>query len=336
MPPLKSLLCFFLFTKILFPASEELVVYTYSSLSGKGSLSERLQKEWEKTGKKVRFVSFSTSGESLNQVMLEKEKTKADLVLGMDQQGWVKAKTSGYFLSKDYSKIFSGVSKNIPNELLKSGFVPFDYGYLAFVFDKTKTKPHSPTPFSQFLADNQKSKNLILIDPRTSQLGFSLLAWTKFLWKGETWEKNVKLLAQEAKLWAPGWSAAYSLFLKKEGEYVLSYTTSPAYHLEEEKKTQYDTVVFSEGQWVQTETAAIVKSTLKRELAEDFLKLLLSKSIQEQIPRLQWMYPVIEGVKLPESFQKIQVTKPLTSFVEDEKTFHSWINSWTELIVAPK
>ncbi len=33
-----------------------------------------------------------------------------------------------------------------------------------------------------------------------------------------------------------GWSEAYGLFLKGESDPVLSYTTSPAYHLIEEKK----------------------------------------------------------------------------------------------------
>ncbi len=34
-----------------------------------------------------------------------------------------------------------------------------------------------------------------------------------------------------------GWSEAYGLFLKGESNLVLSYTTSPAYHIIAEKKT---------------------------------------------------------------------------------------------------
>lgn len=34
-----------------------------------------------------------------------------------------------------------------------------------------------------------------------------------------------------------GWSEAYGLFLKGESDLVLSYTTSPAYHIIAEKKT---------------------------------------------------------------------------------------------------
>ncbi len=339
MPTLKILSLLLLSTLFIAPLAakeNELTVYTYSSLQGKGSLCELLQKEWELLGKKVKFVSFSTSQETLNQVLLEKNKTKADLILGIDQQGLVKAKISGHFLVNDLSKILPLADKAIPREGLQSGFVPFDFGYLAFVYDKTKVKPTSPTSFLEFITE-QKAKRMILIDPRTSQLGFSFLAWTEALWKSSEWEKNLSKLASITKLWSPGWSAAYSLFLKGEGDYVLSYTTSPAYHIEKEKKTQYQTVTFNEGHFMQVESAGIVRYSGRKELAEEFLKLLVSKHVQEKIPQVQWMYPVLPGLKLPASFEKLQVVKPIKAPLwVDESTQNAWLAAWTNHITASR
>ncbi len=53
-----------------------------------------------------------------------------------------------------------------------------------------------------------------------------------------------------------GWSEAYGLFLKGESDLVLSYTTSPAYHIIEEKKDNYAAANFSEGHYLQVEVAA--------------------------------------------------------------------------------
>jgi ABC-type thiamine transport system substrate-binding protein len=52
---------------------------------------------------------------------------------------------------------------------------------------------------------------------------------------GEIWEA----LADNIVTVTPGWSEAYGLFLEGEADMVLSYTTSPAYHLiAEEDPTQ--------------------------------------------------------------------------------------------------
>jgi thiamine transport system substrate-binding protein len=53
-----------------------------------------------------------------------------------------------------------------------------------------------------------------------------------------------------------GWSEAYGLFLKGESDLVLSYTTSPAYHMIEEKKDHYAAANFAEGHYLQVEVAA--------------------------------------------------------------------------------
>lgn len=48
-------------------------------------------------------------------------------------------------------------------------------------------------------------------------------------------EARQKLAAKTVTV-TKGWSEAYGLFLKGESDLVLSYTTSPAYHIIEEKK----------------------------------------------------------------------------------------------------
>jgi len=326
-----------LLSSFLSAAEEEITVYTYSSLTGKGSLTEALKKEWETKKRKIKFVAFSSSREALNQIFLEKEKTRADVVLGIDQLGIAQAQSSGLFHSEDLSGYAGNLATAIPSKLVKEGFIPFDYGYLAFVYDSSKVLGELPANFTDFVLKNQKAKRLILIDPRTSQLGLSFLAWTKLIWNDSQWESNMKAIVRGTKVWAPGWSAAYSLFQKGEGDYVISYTTSPAYHIEEEKKEQFRTLTFKEGHYLQIETAAITKASKNVSLAREFLKLLVSRHVQDQIPKLQWMYPVMDNAALLPSFKKIQKVQPIPGFMfADEHVQKVWLNSWNELVLSTK
>ncbi|MBQ4797209.1 thiamine ABC transporter substrate-binding protein, partial [Pectobacterium versatile] len=68
-----------------------------------------------------------------------------------------------------------------------------------------------------------------------------------------------------------GWSEAYGLFLKGEADLVLSYTTSPAYHLIAEKKDSYAAANFSEGHYLQVEVAAQLAGSKNPQLAARFL-----------------------------------------------------------------
>jgi thiamine transport system substrate-binding protein len=83
---------------------------------------------------------------------------------------------------------------------------------------------------------------------------------------------------------------------------VLSYTTSPGYHLEYEETERYRAVLFSDGHPVQIEAAGLLSAGKHRENAKRFLDFMLSPAFQETIPLGNWMYPVID-IPLPASFR---------------------------------
>ena len=75
--------------------------------------------------------------------------------------------------------------------------------------------------------------------------------------------------ADAPKLWAKlapklvtvtkGWWDSYSMFLEGEADMVLSYSTSPAYHLITEGKDHYAAAAFDEGHYLQIEVAGHIK-----------------------------------------------------------------------------
>src|SRR5688572_5719798 len=61
----------------------ELRVYAYDSFTAKGGLGQELKRAF--TEAQVKLVTFPSAGEALNQIALEGARTKADLLVGVDQ-----------------------------------------------------------------------------------------------------------------------------------------------------------------------------------------------------------------------------------------------------------
>jgi thiamine transport system substrate-binding protein len=85
------------------------------------------------------------------------------------------------------------------------------------------------------------------------------MLWMKKLYGAEAGAAWVKLAPRIATV-TKGWSEVYGLFLKGESDMVLSYTTSPAYHMIAENKRNYWAAAMTDGQYMQVETAAKLKS----------------------------------------------------------------------------
>jgi ABC transporter substrate-binding protein (ThiB subfamily) len=89
----------------------------------------------------------------------------------------------------------------------------------------------------------------------------------------------------------PGWSEAYGLFTSGEAPMVLSYTTSPAYHMVAEDTDRYQAAEFSEGHYLQIEVAGLLANAPDKDLARDFLGFMMTPGFQNEIPTNNWMLP---------------------------------------------
>ncbi len=171
------------------------------------------------------------------------------------------------------------------------------------------------------------------MDPRTSTPGLGLLLWSAELYDdglSDFW----RALAPNLLTVSSGWDSGYGLFTSGEAPLVLSYTTSPAYHLEYEETERYRALLFPEGHYLQVEGAGIVEGTKNRKEAELFIDFLLSIDVQELIPLTNWMYPVRSDARLPESFRL--APEPDTRLnmqpAPDKETLDSLIGVWSEAL----
>jgi len=277
----------------------ELVVYTYDSFVSEWGAGPKLAPLFEAaTGIKLRFVSKGDGGQLLSALLLEKDRSEADVVLGLDNFLAPKALASSLFRAYEPSGYAA-----IPAELkldAKARLVPYDYGYFAIVWDSAKLP--SPPASLEDLTKGEYAKKLILLDPRTSTPGLGFLAWTKAVY-GAGWKDYWRRLRPSVLTLAPGWDQGYGLFTSGEAPLVLSYAADGAYHLEYEKTERYKALPFSDGLLRQVETAGILAKAKHPGNAEKFMDFLVSETAQRELPLTQWMYPVLPSASLPESYR---------------------------------
>ncbi|NLU15609.1 MAG: thiamine ABC transporter substrate binding subunit [Serratia liquefaciens] len=304
-------------------AKPTLTVYTYDSFAADWGPGPAVKKAFEaQCDCELKFVALEDGVSLLNRLRMEGKNSAADVVLGLDNNLLQAAQQTGLFAPSDVdsSKL------SVPGGWQDQTFVPYDYGYFAFVYNKEKLK--NPPKSLHELVDSSQNWKVIYEDPRTSTPGLGLLLWMQKVYGDQApaaWQKLAKKTVTVTK----GWSEAYGLFLKGEGDLVLSYTTSPAYHLIEEKKDGYAAANFSEGHYLQVEVAGKLKAGKQPELAERFMQFMVSPAFQNAIPTGNWMYPVIK-TSLPAGFDQMTVPQTALQYSAEEvaKQRSNWIRAW--------
>ncbi|MDD0823503.1 thiamine ABC transporter substrate binding subunit [Mannheimia sp. AT1] len=294
-----------------------LTVYTYSSFASKYGPAPKLEQNFEKECScDLKFMPFDDSVTMFNRLRLEGAKTKADVVVGIDNFLQPEAEKSG---------LFSEHNANTTLELKDKIFFPYDTGSYAFIYDKEKLA--NPPKSLKELVERQDLK-VIYQDPRTSSVGRGFLLWMNHIY-GEKTQEAWKTLAKHTVTVGKGWSETYGAFLKGESDLVLSYTTSPLYHQWHENTDKYVAAPFEEGHLVQVENAAIVKTSQQKELANQFLAFLHKPESQHIISYHNVMNPVLnEGVD--EAFSKMPTYKTIAFEQPSTETIQQWLSQWSK------
>ncbi|WP_238365638.1 thiamine ABC transporter substrate binding subunit [Mesobacterium pallidum] len=249
-------------------------------------------------------------GDLMPRLLLEGARTRADVVIGLETDVTKKARETGLFAphGQDLSSL------TLPLDWTDDTFLPFDWSYVAFVYDTTKIDT-PPTSFDDLIAMPEDVK-IVIQDPRSSISGLALLLWVKQVY-GDEAEAKWAALAPRILTVTKGWSEAYGLFTDGEVPMVLSFNTSPAYHIAAEGDETKAAAIFDEGHYAYVELAAKVASTSQPELADAFMSFILSPAFQQAIPETNWSYPsALPREDWPQVFRDLPA--PDTAILLDE------------------
>ncbi|HDL5698408.1 TPA: thiamine ABC transporter substrate binding subunit [Mannheimia haemolytica] len=306
---------FALLSTVAFANQPTLTVYTYSSFASEYGPAAKLEQNFEKVcGCDLKFMPFDDSVTMFNRLRLEGKKTKADVVVGIDNFLQPEAEKSG---------LFSEFEAKTKLEIKDKIFFPYDMGSYAFIYDKEKLA--NPPKSLKELVERQDLK-VIYQDPRTSSVGRGFLLWVNQVYGNEA-ENAWKTLAKHTVTVGKGWSETYGAFLKGESDVVLSYTTSPLYHQWYDKTDKYVAAAFEEGHLTQVENAAILKTSKQKVLANQFLAFLHEPESQHIISYHNVMNPVLlEGTD--PAFSQMPTYKILSFEPRSSDTIQKWLATW--------
>jgi len=304
--------------------AEKLTIYTYDSFVsewGPGPIVEKIFED--KYEIDLQFIAVDSAATLLNKIILEGENTKADLVLGLDMNLFNAAEKSELFVSHNLKNINNKLT--LPLNWESDIFVPYNYGYFAFVYNN-KTLKNPPLSMEDLI--NKTDARIVIQDPRTSTPGLGLLTWMKALY-GDSAQNKWSQLNKKIISVTKGWTDAYyNFFMAGEADMVLSYSTSPAAHIMFEENYDISASTFKEGNYISVEFAGILNSSKNKQMANKFLDFMISDDFQKVIPGTNIMYPVTD-VEMPEAFNKLEIPKFLQldpKDINDNKDI--WINEW--------
>ncbi len=281
-----------------------LQVYTYDSFTSEWGPGPAVEAAFEEScACDLQFIGAGDGAALLARLQLEGPGTDADIVLGLDTNLTAAARETGLFAPHGVDADLS-----LPIAWDDPDFLPFDWGYFAFVGNVGDAAPGS----LRDLADSEVK--IVIQDPRSSTPGLGLLMWVKAAYgdeAGTIWAD----LADNIVTVTPGWSEAYGLFLDGEADAVLSYTTSPAYHLIAEEDASKIAWSFTEGHYLQVEVAGKVAGTDQSDLADQFMAFMVSDAFQSVIPTTNWMYPAATPADgLPDGFETLLIPEKALLF----------------------
>ncbi len=332
---LSYLLLFFLFIPNYTIAKETktlptLVIYSNASFARDWmQIGHPIKRAFEfQCNCKLEFITL-TGNTMFSRLLLEGNSSRADLVVGLDMNLIDKAEESGLFAPHNIS--VKGLS--IPMEWTNKYFIPYNYGYIAFIYNSKKLK-NPPKSFQELIDRPDDELKFIMQDPRSSTVGRSLVFWTKLIYGDqaqEIWRKLKNKIVTVTK----SFSESYVLFTEGEADMLISYSSSPAYHMIAEGNYDIKAAEFAEGHYLQIELAGKLKSSKQQELADRFLEFILSRSFQRSIPINAFMFPVIDlGSDLPKEYSHLFTPKRIfIAQPEDiKKNRNLWIQEWLKAL----
>ncbi|HEX5939587.1 MAG TPA: thiamine ABC transporter substrate-binding protein [Dehalococcoidia bacterium] len=320
--------------------SDTLRLLTHDSFLIDEGVIEQFEAE---QGVEVEIIQGGDAGSVVNSAILNAGNPVADVLFGVDNTFLGRALEAELFV-----EYVSPELENVDDRFELSEFVtPIDYGYVNLNYDVEGLQAEGldpPETLEEILAPEWNGL-LVAENPATSSPGLAFLAAT-VAYFGE--DDDYDYLDYWSDLRANGlevtddWTTAYYTSFSRYGgdnPLVVSYTTSPACEVIF-AETPIDepptgNVLPPQGSFEQIEFAGILAGTENEELAGEFIDFMLSETFQEAFPDDMCVFPVRDGVTLPEAFEFAQPPERPADidFETIDENRDEWIEAWIGVVL---
>ncbi len=318
---------------------DEVVLVTHDSFAVSKGVKAAFEQE---SGLKLRILQGGDANEMLNRALLTAGDPQGDVIFGIDDSILSRA-LDGDLLAEYRSPELSALQPDFSSP--DPHVTPIDHGEVCLNYDRAWFASHRIPP-PRTLSDlvQARYRNLLVVEnPATSSPGLAFLLATVATF-GDRWQAYWRALRANGVLAVDGWEEAYTQeFSGAAGSpgkrpIVVSYASSPAAEVIFASKppATAPTAAVEDGCYRQVEYAGVLKGARNEKGAKELIDFMLSRRFQADVPGSMFVYPVRQGVPLPEEFVKHALVPkdPLSlPAAEIDANRDRWLAAWTDVVV---
>ncbi|WP_247706615.1 thiamine ABC transporter substrate-binding protein [Streptomyces liliiviolaceus] len=325
--------------------SKTVTLVSHDSFAYTKDVLKAFEKE---SGYKVRVLKDGDAGQAVNKAILTKDNPQGDVFFGVDNTLLSRALDNGLFQSYE-AKGADGIQARYRVDQDKHRVTPIDSGDICVNYDKAWFSEHElavPTSFDDLIKPAYKDL-LVTENASTSSPGLGFLLGTAAEYGDDGWEGYWKKLKANGVKVVDGWEQAYNEEFsgsaggkKAKGDrpLVVSYASSPPAEViyADPKPKTAPTGVADGTCFRQVEYAGLLSNAKNSKGGKALIDFLIGKRFQEDMPLNMFVYPVIEGAKVPDAFTQYgpAAANPETldpARIADNRD--EWVKSWTSLVL---
>ncbi|GAA3892647.1 thiamine ABC transporter substrate-binding protein [Streptomyces lannensis] len=325
--------------------SRTVTLVSHDSWAASKSVVSAFERE---SGYKVKVLKDGDAGQAVNKAILTKDNPQGDVFFGVDNTLLSRALDNGLFQPYE-AKGLDQVEAGFQLDKDKHRVTPIDYGDICVNYDKKYFADHKLTPPASFDDLTKPAyKNLLVTEnASTSSPGLGFLLGTAAEYGATGWPDYWKKLEANGVKVVDGWEQAYdqefsgSAGGRKAGgdrPLVVSYASSPpaeVVYAQPRPKTA-PTGVATGTCFRQIEFAGVLSNARNTKGAKAFVDFLIGRTFQEDMPLNMFVYPVVQGAKVPAEFTEYgpAATDPETMAPDlIAANRDQWVKSWTSLVL---
>ena len=319
----------------------EVVLVTHDSFV----ISKPVQAAFEReTGLKLRILQTGDAGVALNRALLTKENPEGDVFFGVDNNLVSRALDEELFESYEPDAL-----ESVPDRYeldREHRVVPVDHGEVCLNIDKGwfAGRGIEPPRSLEGLTDARYRGLLVVESPATSTPGLAFLLATVARYGEPGWKSFWRKLRANDVLVVDGWEEAYTVQFSGAGgssgerPIVVSYASSPAAEVIFAGKPLEvaPTAVVEDSCFRQVELAGVLSGARNESGARKLIDFLLSERFQADVPLQMFVFPVRDGVELPDAFRTFAVVPERPLELDPErigKNRDRWVREWTSVVL---
>jgi thiamine transport system substrate-binding protein len=321
-------------------APTEVVLLTHDSFAVSKDVKAAFEEE---SGLTLRILQGGDANEMLNRALLTAGDPQGDVIFGIDDSVLSRA-LEGDLLDEYRSQELEHVAPEYAEA--DEHVTPIDHGEVCLNLDRAwfAERGVAPPRTLDDLIEPRYRGLLVVENPATSSPGLSFLLATVARYGQDGWEAYWRALRSNGVLAVDGWEEAYTQqFSGAAGSpgkrpIVVSYATSPAAEVIFASKPLEvaPTAAIEDGCYRQVEYAGILRGARNGDGGRKLIDFMLSERFQTDVPGSMFVYPVRDGVALPETFVEhaIVPVDPLQLPADTiDENRDRWVARWTELVV---